>query len=126
MQAISSTSGSGTSAATSSRASELSSPPTTITSTGMPRSATQPPLMMPTAEASRKPVSAVAPMASGVPNRSEEHTSELQSLMSISYAVFCLKKKKNKKQHETLHLYTNKNHNSTIKTKHIKKNKPTD
>src|SRR3546814_5692038 len=31
-------------------------------------------------------------------NRSEEHTSELQSLMRISYAVFCLKKKKNKKQ----------------------------
>src|SRR3546814_6971204 len=29
--------------------------------------------------------------------RSEEHTSELQSLMSISYAVFCLKKKKNEK-----------------------------
>src|SRR3546814_5558800 len=28
------------------------------------------------------------------PNRSEEHTSELQSLMRISYAVFCLKKKK--------------------------------
>src|SRR3546814_8968521 len=28
--------------------------------------------------------------------RSEEHTSELQSLMRISYAVFCLKKKKNK------------------------------
>src|SRR3546814_4182298 len=28
------------------------------------------------------------------PIRSEEHTSELQSLMSISYAVFCLKKKK--------------------------------
>src|SRR3546814_1373817 len=28
--------------------------------------------------------------------RSEEHTSELQSLMSISYAVFCLKKKKKK------------------------------
>src|SRR3546814_7533868 len=31
--------------------------------------------------------------------RSEEHTSELQSLMRISYAVFCLKKKK--KQHKT-------------------------
>src|SRR3546814_8516549 len=33
--------------------------------------------------------------------RSEEHTSELQSLMRISYAVFCLKKKndKNSKQH---------------------------
>src|SRR3546814_7533798 len=31
-----------------------------------------------------------------VAGRSEEHTSELQSLMRISYAVFCLKKKKNK------------------------------
>src|SRR3546814_9439678 len=31
--------------------------------------------------------------------RSEEHTSELQSLMRISYAVFCLKKK-NKKEHK--------------------------
>src|SRR3546814_3806755 len=30
-------------------------------------------------------------------HRSEEHTSELQSLMRISYAVFCLKKKKLKK-----------------------------
>src|SRR3546814_9320785 len=30
----------------------------------------------------------------GVAARSEEHTSELQSLMRISYAVFCLKKKK--------------------------------
>src|SRR3546814_5390686 len=29
-------------------------------------------------------------------NRSEEHTSELQSLMRISYAVFCLKKKKHR------------------------------
>src|SRR3546814_9631099 len=32
----------------------------------------------------------------GFINRSEEHTSELQSLMRISYAVFCLHKKKNK------------------------------
>src|SRR3546814_1829970 len=31
----------------------------------------------------------------GDPGRSEEHTSELQSLMRISYAVFCLKKKNN-------------------------------
>src|SRR3546814_3099038 len=31
--------------------------------------------------------------------RSEEHTSELQSLMRISYAVFCLKKKKQKKKY---------------------------
>src|SRR3546814_1823984 len=34
--------------------------------------------------------------------RSEEHTSELQSLMRISYAVFCLKKKKKKKQQSTI------------------------
>src|SRR3546814_5275577 len=33
--------------------------------------------------------------------RSEEHTSELQSLMRISYAVFCLKKKKTHKYHMT-------------------------
>src|SRR3546814_9791788 len=33
--------------------------------------------------------------------RSEEHTSELQSLMRISYAVFCLKKKKKKIQQNT-------------------------
>src|SRR3546814_8529571 len=32
-------------------------------------------------------------------DRSEEHTSELQSLMRISYAVFCLKKKNKKKTH---------------------------
>src|SRR3546814_4474635 len=35
------------------------------------------------------------------PIRSEEHTSELQSLMRISYAVFCLKKKKNKQRQQT-------------------------
>src|SRR3546814_7293505 len=33
--------------------------------------------------------------------RSEEHTSELQSLMRISYAVFCLKKTNNKQKHNT-------------------------
>src|SRR3546814_10776849 len=38
-------------------------------------------------------------------SRSEEHTSELQSLMRISYAVFCLKQKKK-----------NKTHNVAIKT----------
>src|SRR3546814_6470246 len=38
-------------------------------------------------------------------SRSEEHTSELQSLMRISYAVFCLKKKKKNKQHKnTIHI----------------------
>src|SRR3546814_5228246 len=35
--------------------------------------------------------------------RSEEHTSELQSLMRISYAVFCLKKKKKIKQQDNHH-----------------------
>src|SRR3546814_8400771 len=47
--------------------------------------------------------------------RSEEHTSELQSLMRISYAVFCLKKKKKKK---TSHKQrTNKRTNQTKKKK---------
>src|SRR3546814_5314514 len=41
-------------------------------------------------------------------NRSEEHTSELQSLMRISYAVFCLKKKKRTvKQARSTPIYTN-------------------
>src|SRR3546814_5313112 len=37
-------------------------------------------------------------LASLAARRSEEHTSELQSLMRISYAVFCLKKKRNKER----------------------------
>src|SRR3546814_5742680 len=36
-------------------------------------------------------------------SRSEEHTSELQSLMRISYAVFCLKKKHNNKHDKNTH-----------------------
>src|SRR3546814_5160631 len=39
-------------------------------------------------------VDALAACRRSIPLRSEEHTSELQSLMRISYAVFCLKKKK--------------------------------
>src|SRR3546814_6545992 len=39
--------------------------------------------------------------------RSEEHTSELQSLMRISYAVFCLKKKKTIKRNNTLTICKN-------------------
>src|SRR3546814_1818469 len=42
----------------------------------------------------RKAAIAVAAPVEGDVVRSEEHTSELQSLMRISYAVFCLKKKK--------------------------------
>src|SRR3546814_7823882 len=46
--------------------------------------------------------------------RSEEHTSELQSLMRISYAVFCFKKKKPKPQQSTTN---NKHTRQTIRTK---------
>src|SRR3546814_2106001 len=46
------------------------------------------------------------PLSTEVPmyqdHRSEEHTSELQSLMRISYAVFCLKKKKNKNKQQMI------------------------
>src|SRR3546814_7000807 len=41
----------------------------------------------------------VAGIAWSILGRSEEHTSELQSLMRISYAVFCLKKKKHYSQY---------------------------
>src|SRR3546814_6888503 len=44
--------------------------------------------------------------------RSEEHTSELQSLMRISYAVFCLKKKKKHKTKKKK-IYKSKNKNSS-------------
>src|SRR3546814_5971743 len=47
---------------------------------------------------------------SDVMKRSEEHTSELQSLMSISYAGFCLKKKKTQQM----------NHTNTVTMTHIK------
>src|SRR3546814_3093680 len=51
----------------------------------------------------------VAGQAAGqAPLRSEEHTSELQSLMRISYAVFCLKKKKIQIYNE---IYSNINNN---------------
>src|SRR3546814_10196582 len=45
------------------------------------------------ARASRKFVYISDPLSPAEAKRSEEHTSELQSLMRISYAVFCLKKK---------------------------------
>src|SRR3546814_7195726 len=43
-------------------------------------------------------IAAIQLAASAVAHRSEEHTSELKSLMRISYAVFCLKKQKNNEQ----------------------------
>src|SRR3546814_9033142 len=45
--------------------------------------------------------------------RSEEHTSELQSLMRISYAVFCLKKKKNQQNTNKHHTPTHQNKQNT-------------
>src|SRR3546814_10250902 len=51
--------------------------------------------------------------------RSEEHTSELQSLMRISYAVFCLKKKE-KHDNTNNHIAQNKKH-STSETTHDNK-----
>src|SRR3546814_8778462 len=50
-------------------------------------------------------------------NKSEEHTSELQSLMRISYAVFCLKKKKRK--YYILIYSINKRINNTNKYQYI-------
>src|SRR3546814_3891542 len=49
--------------------------------------------------------------------RSEEHTSELQSLMRISYAVFCLKKKKQQQEHNP-HLHKPNPGRTTLHTKH--------
>src|SRR3546814_4773195 len=48
--------------------------------------------------------------------RSEEHTSELQSLMRISYAVFCLKKKNKTYKTSKIH---NKHHRPPLNTYHI-------
>src|SRR3546814_6223184 len=75
--------------------------------------------------AGRRPAHALArqqalPGAAGGPGdgrlRSEEHTSELQSLMRISYAVFCLKKKKISKSQITY----NKQQHTKYLLKHIK------
>src|SRR3546814_9509680 len=56
--------------------------------------------------------------------RSEEHTSELQSLMRISYAVFCLKKKHISIYIVTHHVSTNHNRVQTNRTYHIIHNMP--
>src|SRR3546814_3679480 len=63
----------------------------------------------PTTDGSNLPPSRIviaAPSPAAMPactafGRSEEHTSELQSLMRISYAVFCLKKQKTLSHHST-------------------------
>src|SRR3546814_7010330 len=48
--------------------------------------------------------------------RSEEHTSELQSLMRISYAVFCLKKKRTTDENSNTQTRTNKTKPKTLNT----------
>src|SRR3546814_10477611 len=53
--------------------------------------------------------------------RSEEHTSELQSLMRISYAVFCLKKKKKNNTKSTKTKDTSKSKTNTYETTQPKK-----
>src|SRR3546814_9925467 len=53
--------------------------------------------------------------------RSEEHTSELQSLMRISYAVFCLKKKKTTRQN-TLNKHTKNKRQQTTTVSHTTRN----
>src|SRR3546814_6872027 len=51
-----------------------------------------------------------------VPARSEEHTSELQSLMRTSYAVFCLKKKQQRTHPNTSHSRVSRQLITTVKT----------
>src|SRR3546814_4983323 len=51
--------------------------------------------------------------------RSEEHTSELQSLMRISYAVFCLKKKTTKKDDKKYYKKTQEINTTTKRTQDI-------
>src|SRR3546814_1647342 len=53
------------------------------------------------------PIKIAATMRLADEGRSEEHTSELQSLMRISYAVFCLKKKNNNQKKTTHMIYHN-------------------
>src|SRR3546814_8946489 len=54
------------------------------------------------------------PFLDELSKRSEEHTSELQSLMRISYAVFCLKKKTQRPKQQ----YSNSPHPSDVKNTH--------
>src|SRR3546814_9092459 len=57
--------------------------------------------ILPSSAARQRPATGLE--LSEVSDRSEEHTSELQSLMRNSYAVFCLKKKNNKTTFNTTH-----------------------
>src|SRR3546814_10632206 len=60
-----------------------------------------------------------SPLMPGCRHRSEEHTSEIQSLMRLSYAVFCLKKKQSKKNNLTEHCTRDKNTNTVHSAQYI-------
>src|SRR3546814_8288587 len=68
-----------------------------------------------TAGGGSEPLSCEAGRSRTACARSEEHTSELQSLMRISYAVFCLKKKNKKTltRNKTTYVLCNKNEHSS-------------
>src|SRR3546814_4902595 len=70
---------------------------------GVPRSQDQRALILSTMSSGQS-------LARSEARRSEEHTSELQSLMRISYAVFCLKKKKQTIPYSTQLSTTRKTH----------------
>src|SRR3546814_4746600 len=80
--------------------------PVIITDTGMPTTSTSTMMACPSMVSSCPEVGPGFHLDErperevGHADRSEEHTSELQSLMRISYAVFCLKKKKTKTKPE--------------------------
>src|SRR3546814_4638641 len=82
------------------------------TAGGMSSQSHRLPSSWPGRPATNKRTSAIPKSAVENSSRSEEHTSELQSLMRISYAVFCLKKKKPRVIYDTKNtkrrLYTQK------------------
>src|SRR3546814_10485150 len=93
---------------------------TLIPYTTLFRSPAEPPPMNIKVMVASQVCSFMAPMSRLLKPRSEEHTSELQSLMRISYAVFCLKKKRN----QTITNQTNckqqpyRNYRNTLRTYH--------
>src|SRR3546814_3631925 len=81
---------------------------------GMPAAAGQ--LVAASADLYRRVARLDAAQSDAASPRSEEHTSELQSLMRISYAVFCLKKKKTNKQVRLPTYLKHKNTKASINT----------
>src|SRR3546814_1552524 len=71
-------------------------PGTPADEAGLPGTSAPPPALKPNSLSCRR-----------CPGRSEEHTSELQSLMRNSYAVFCLKKKNKNEQEKQYEHYNN-------------------